>query len=510
MTTPDPSTLHTLTHNLAFLDKAVELLEPRFTTRALRALPALRKSIGGEAKRLAQLLKSDGVFEKDSAGLNVLVGALGPIPEDEVEMQLDEAAPSAAAATLTTLASTTTPVPTPAPIVVTPLPERTSYLYLLTLLVLLDSKKYDAAKEVAWELISLSKAQNRRTMDQITAKAYFYWVLAGEKVEGGLGKKMNDVRATLLSALRTATLHSDLSTLSTLLPLLLRLYLQTSSYTSADRLISHTTFPTATAANAQVARWCYYVARVRAVQLSYTEAGEWVGKAVRRAVGSGGSKGFLQTAHKLQIIIQLLTGEIPERSLFRQPALKTALAPYLSLVQAVRTGSLTSFSASLTENHATFIADKNLSLITRLRHTVLLSALLRLSVSYSRISLRDVCLKLDLSSEEDAEYVVAKAVRDGVIDAVVERNGSGAEVRTMRGGDEYITGGPWEKFDGRIRFLLELYNESVKAMRYPLNAHAKELASAGEARERERELVKEIEDAEDGDELDGPGDMDAF
>lgn len=69
---------------------------------------------------------------------------------------------------------------------------------------------------------------------------------------------------------------------------------------------------------------------------------------------------------------------------------------------------------------------------------------------------------MDLSSEEDAEYVVAKAVRDGVIDAVVERNGSGAEVRTMRGGDEYITGGPWEKFDGRIRFLLELYNESVK------------------------------------------------
>lgn len=69
-------------------------------------------------------------------------------------------------------------------------------------------------------------------------------------------------------------------------------------------------------------------------------------------------------------------------------------------------------------------------------------------------------------------------------------------------------------------------------MRYPLNAHSKELASAGEARERERELVrpslfslfsfpseltprlmfqaKEIEDAEDDGDIDGPGDMEGF
>lgn len=42
-----------------------------------------------------------------------------------------------------------------------------------------------------------------------------------------------------------------------------------------------------------------------------------------------------------------------------------------------------------------------------------------ISLSYSKISLRDICLKLRLDSEEDAEFIVAKAIRDGVIDATV-------------------------------------------------------------------------------------------
>ena len=43
----------------------------------------------------------------------------------------------------------------------------------------------------------------------------------------------------------------------------------------------------------------------------------------------------------------------------------------------------------------------------------------RISVAYSRISLKDICLKLQLESEQDAEYIVAKTIRDGVIDATI-------------------------------------------------------------------------------------------
>jgi 26S proteasome regulatory subunit N3 len=47
----------------------------------------------------------------------------------------------------------------------------------------------------------------------------------------------------------------------------------------------------------------------------------------------------------------------------------------------------------------------------------------------------------------------------------------------------------------------------TQAMRYPLNAHRKELAAAEGARERERELAKEIVD---GGDLDGDDDIGGF
>ena len=42
-----------------------------------------------------------------------------------------------------------------------------------------------------------------------------------------------------------------------------------------------------------------------------------------------------------------------------------------------------------------------------------------ISLSYSRISLSDIAEKLSLESTQDAEYIVAKAIRDGTIEAVI-------------------------------------------------------------------------------------------
>ena len=47
-----------------------------------------------------------------------------------------------------------------------------------------------------------------------------------------------------------------------------------------------------------------------------------------------------------------------------------------------------------------------------------------------------------------------------------------------------------------------LTNLGFKAMRYPLNAHRKELAAAEGAREREKELAKEIQEGADLDDED--------
>jgi hypothetical protein len=40
-----------------------------------------------------------------------------------------------------------------------------------------------------------------------------------------------------------------------------------------------------------------------------------------------------QQIHKLYIVVELLTGVIPDRAMFRRPVLKNALAPYFQVVQ---------------------------------------------------------------------------------------------------------------------------------------------------------------------------------
>ncbi|KAI7120938.1 hypothetical protein KC352_g33016, partial [Hortaea werneckii] len=124
-----------------------------------------------------------------------------------------------------------------------------------------------------------------------------------------------------------------------------------------------------------------------------------------------------------------------------------------------------------------------------------------LSLSYSRISLRDICHRLSISSEESAEYIAAKAIRDGVIPSSSLNHQLG-HLETAPPSDAYSTTEPSEAFHSRINALLAMRDESVMAMRYPMDKHRQEIAEAAKARERERELAKEIAEAE-GDVDDG-------
>lgn len=108
---------------------------------------------------------------------------------------------------------------------------------------------------------------------------------------------------------------------------------------------------------------------------------------------------------------------------------------------------------------AQFSADKTYTLIVRLRQNVIKTGVRHLSLSYNRISLRDICVKLHLDSEEDAEYIVGKAIRDGVIDGKVVHEKGWLECRGVK--DRY---GPdvADVYQRRIDFCLKLHNESVK------------------------------------------------
>ena len=57
-----------------------------------------------------------------------------------------------------------------------------------------------------------------------------------------------------------------------------------------------------------------------------------------------------------------------------------------------------------------FKADRTFTLILRLHHNVIKTAIRRISLAYSRISLADVAAKLNLESPKDAEYIIAKVI----------------------------------------------------------------------------------------------------
>ena len=350
---------------------------------------------------------------------------------------------------------------------------------------------------------------SRRTLDTLGAKAYFYCALFHEELDPKPPSRQSPVisiRPKLLTALRSAVLRKDQDTQAAVTTLLLRNYISTSDITQADLLVAQTQFPT-TASNNQVARYLFYLGRIRAIQLSYTEAHEHLTGATRKSPTTAVAAGLYQASTKLLIIVELLMGDIPDRAIFRQPTLEYALEPYFKLVQAVRVGDLPGFLRIVNAHSAIFHRDGTYTLILRLRQNVIKTGVRMLSLSYSRLSLRDICLRLGVESEESAEYIVAKAIRDGVIEASIDHEG--AFMQSKQAGDVYATREPSEAFHERIRACLALHDESVKAMRFPMNQHRSELKNAQEARERERELAKEIQDG-DIDEDDAAGDYEGL
>ncbi|EEB09370.1 19S proteasome regulatory subunit Rpn3 [Schizosaccharomyces japonicus yFS275] len=366
------------------------------------------------------------------------------------------------------------------------------YLKLLMGVHLYHYKHYDIGYVFMKKTIDELQGFNRRTLDQIAAKLYFYFTLFSERCNSS-----SECRETLLSVHRTATLRHDTETQAMVLTLLLRNYIQYNLYDQADRLISKTTLPT-DAGNNLAIRYQYYIGRIRAIQLDYTTAHEHLVSAIRKAPNTVYAAQFLQAVYKLHIVVQLLMGDIPERRLFRQKSLEHLLLPYLRISQAVRAGDLAAFTDALSKYESEFREDGLYSLICRLRHTVIKTGLRMISLAYSRISLRDICLKLGLDSEESAEYVVAKAIRDGVIGASL--NHEQGYMASNEAVDIYSTQQPQEAFHERIKFCLALHNDSVKSMRFPMDAHKRELKGLEEARKRmDKEMAEADLDADEPD-----------
>ncbi|KAJ8648028.1 hypothetical protein MRB53_001051 [Persea americana] len=373
------------------------------------------------------------------------------------------------------------------------LPELEIYCYLIVLIFLIDQKRYDDAKACSSASIARVKSLNRRTVDVLASRLYFYYSYSYELTDG-----LAEIRGNLLALHRLATLRHDELGQETLLNLLLRNYLHYNLYDQAEKLRSKA--PRFEAhSNQQFCRYLFYLGKIRTIQLEYTDAKESLLQAARKAPVA--ARGFRIQCNKWAVIVRLLLGEIPERTIFMQQGMKKALRPYFELTNAVRIGDLELFRSVAEKFSDTFNSDRTHNLIVRLRHNVIRTGLRNISISYSRISLADVARKLRLDSANpvaDAESIVSKAIRDGAIDATVDHtNGWMVSKET---GDVYSTTEPQIAFNSRIAFCLNMHNEAVKALWFPPNSHKKEKESAEKRRERqqqEQELAKHIAEEDD-------------
>eukprot|EP01112_Ceratiomyxa_fruticulosa_P020808 TRINITY_DN7190_c0_g3_i2.p1 TRINITY_DN7190_c0_g3~~TRINITY_DN7190_c0_g3_i2.p1 ORF type:complete len:503 (+),score=98.12 TRINITY_DN7190_c0_g3_i2:269-1777(+) len=466
-----------LKKNLVLIEKSVNSKETRFLSRVLRQTSNIRKRINAHTlHQLITLTFADPSLANSKASLLSYLGNDAMETESSTPLQSDGAK-----------------IPHPTSL----LPEVEVYVSLLLLIFLIDQKRFEDSAKLSTNLVEKVMNLNRASLNLLTAKVFFYYSFAHELVG-----RFASIRPTLLAAYRTASLRHNDEGQATILNLLLRNYLEHSLYDQADKLVSKTVLKEQSCSSNQYARYLYYQGRIKAVQLDYTEAYRYLNQATRKAPQlQSSAKGFRQTVHKFLCIVQLLMGEMPDIGIFRQPSLKKALKPYFELTQAVRIGHLETFRNVVETFGDIFRKDQTFTLIQRLRHNVIKTGLRKINVSYSKISIKDICAKLRLDcGQEDAEYIVAKAIKDGVIDATIDHQGG--YIQSKENTDIYSTTEPHSAFHTRVRFCLEVHNEAVRAMRFPEDQHRRLAQDQAENARKERVLQDELQKELDDDEAD--------
>ena len=222
------------------------------------------------------------------------------------------------------------------------------------------------------------------------------------------------------------------------------------------------------------------------MQLEYSEAQARLIQALRKGPEVG-AKAFRIQVTKLQVIVELLMGDIPSRQVFSNPDFKQALLPYYQIVASVKQGDMDNFKRLLEKHQGLFLADKNLSLIQRLRHTVIKFGLKKINISYSKISIKDIAKKLSLESVEETEQIVAKAIRDGVIEAVLDHDSQW--MRSQETNDVYTSNDPQDIYNKRIKFCMDLHNDAVRALEYPPKEDKRDFGNLDEERSQKEEDI---------------------
>lgn len=377
-------------------------------------------------------------------------------------------------------------------------PELNTFVHLLVQLYLLDSNKLEALDSYNKNIVipNVLNFYNKRTLNLINAKLWFYIVVCNERQ----GQKTDLViRSEMVKFLRTASLKHDNETKAMLINLILRNYLSAGDIEAAVDFVSKVDFPTNDVSSPLEARFYFYLSKINVIQLNYSTANEYIIAAIRKAPTTNNSLGFLQQANKLQCVIELLMGDIPELSFFNQKNMQRSLEPYYHISNAVKHGNLKKFTSTIKIYKEQLINDGNYQICVRLRSNVIKTGIRIISLTYKRISLKDICLKLHLDSEQTVEYMVSRAIRDGVIEAKINNEQGCIETSELL--NIYDTNEPQQIFDERIKFVNQLHDECVIAMRYPEDKKNNKVNREQQDEFMDDELLDDLSDFSDIDDF---------
>ena len=158
------------------------------------------------------------------------------------------------------------------------------------------------------------------------------------------------------------------------------------------------------------------------------------------------------------------------------------------------------FKQILIKYEKIFMSDKNYNLILRLKHTVLKFGLKKLNISYSKISISDIQKKLGLESVEECEQIVAKAIRDGVIDATINHDEKFMQSKQVN--DVYEGNQPQLALQKRIKFCMELHKDAIVALEYPTKEDKRDFGDLDEEKSiKEEDLLASLMDDLDMDDI---------
>ncbi|KAH8740577.1 hypothetical protein FG386_002159 [Cryptosporidium ryanae] len=312
------------------------------------------------------------------------------------------------------------------------------------------------------EIFDFSRKYIDQSMDLPNSKVVYYYSRVHEIC--GL---FSNIRGIILESYRKAVLNHNSMMQAACINLILRNYVLTNRCDLGLKALGKMTFPENISSGIQQARYLYYCGRIYATQLDYNMAFSSLTQSSRKIPKNKGigSLNFNLYVQKFSIVVQLLMGEVPDRSIFNTPYLRKGLVPYLELVKAVRSGDMKEFDLIIQKRNNVYQKDGTLSLIQRLPHNVIRSGLKTICLSYSRIYLDDIANYLGWDNSNDIEGVVSKAIFDKVIDAKI--NDDIKCVETNQNREVYGSESMINNIHSRIELCLLLRNNAIKAMEYP-------------------------------------------